>query len=83
MVIELATFSHTGQIHGAFKAFVKEQITQKLIAFEVDPKPSKIRSTMKWWSKRISVVIAKTAIDARREKRSYNCSGLRVCFTVI
>ena len=56
-----AVFSHTGQIHGAFKAFVKEQITQKLVAFEGDPKPSKVRSMMKWWSKCISVVIAKTA----------------------
>ena len=56
-----AVFSHTGQIHGAFKAFVKEQITQKLVAFEGDPKPSKTRSVMKWWSKCISVVIAKTA----------------------
>ena len=29
-----AVFSHTGQIHGEFKAFVKEQIKQKLVAFE-------------------------------------------------
>jgi hypothetical protein len=56
-----AVFSHAGQIHGAFKAFVKEQITQKLVAFEGDPKPSKVRSMMRWWSKCISVVIAKTA----------------------
>ena len=51
----------TGQIHGEFKAFVKEQITQKLVAFEGEPRPSKISSMMKWWSKCISVVIAKTA----------------------
>ena len=50
-----AVFSHTGQIHGAFKAFVKEQITQKLVAFEGEPKPSKISSMMKWWSRCISV----------------------------
>ena len=56
-----AVFSHTGQIHGEFKAFVKEQITQKLVAFEGDPKPSKISSMMKWWSKCTSVAIAKTA----------------------
>ena len=56
-----AVFSHTGQIHGVFKAFVKEQITQKLVAFEGDPKPSKINSIMKWWSRCISVAIAKTA----------------------
>ena len=31
-----AVFSHTGQIHGEFKSFVKEQIKQKLVAFEGD-----------------------------------------------
>ena len=56
-----AVFSHTGQIHGYFKAFVKEQIKQKLVAFEGDAKPSKTRSAMKWWSKCISMAIAKTA----------------------
>ena len=56
-----AVFSHTGQIHGEFKSFVKEQIKQKLVAFEGDAKASKTRSVMKWWSKCISVVIAKTA----------------------
>ena len=56
-----AVFSHTGQTHDVFKAFVKEQITQKLVAFEGDPKPSKINSIMKWWSRCISVAIAKTA----------------------
>ena len=56
-------FSHTGQIHihGEFKAFVKEQIKQKLVASEGDAKASKIRSVMKWWSKCLSVAIAKTA----------------------
>ena len=56
-----AVFSHTGQIHGEFRAFVKEQITQKLVAFEGEAKASKIRSVMKWWSKCISMAIAKTA----------------------
>ena len=56
-----AVFSHTGQIHGDFKAFVREQIKQKLVAFEGDAKPSKTRSAMKWWSKCISMAIAKTA----------------------
>ena len=46
-----AVFSHTGQIHGEFKAFVKEQIKQKLVAFEGAAKPSKTRSAMKWGSK--------------------------------
>ena len=53
-------YSHTGQIHGKFKAFVKEQIRHKLIAFEGEMKSSKIRSVMKWWSKCISMAIAKT-----------------------
>ena len=56
-----AVFSHTGQIHGEFKAFVKEQIKQKLVAFEGDAKVSKTRAAMKWWSKCISMAIAKTA----------------------
>jgi len=50
-----AVFSHTGQIHGEFKAFVKEQIKQKLVAFEGDAKASKTRSVMKWWSKCICI----------------------------
>ena len=56
-----AVFSNTGQVHGEFRAFVKEQITQKLVAFEGEAKASKISSMMKWWSKCISVAIAKTA----------------------
>ena len=54
---------HSGQIHGEFKAFVKEQIKQKLVAFDGDAKASKTRSAMKWWwwSKCISMAIAKTA----------------------
>ena len=36
-------------------------IRQYLITFEGQAKPSKIKSVMKWWSKCISMVIAKTA----------------------
>ena len=57
-----AVFSHTGQIHCEFKALVKEQTRHKLIAFEGEVKSSKIRSVMKWWSRCISMTIAKTAI---------------------
>ena len=32
-----------------------------MVAFEGDAKPSKTSSAMKWWSKRISMAIAKTA----------------------
>ena len=56
-----AVFSHTGQIHEAFKMFVKEQIRLKLQAFEGEVKRSKVRSYMNWWIKCISAVIVKTA----------------------
>ena len=56
-----AVFSHIGQIYGELKALVKEQIRHKLIAFEREATSSKIRSVMKWWSKYISMAIAKTA----------------------
>ena len=54
-------FSHTGQVHEAFKAFAKEQIRAKLEHFEGPVKNSKVRSHMNWWVKCISAVIAKTA----------------------
>ena len=56
-----AVFSHTGQIHEAFKIFVKEQIRLKFEAFEGEVKRSKVRSYMNWWIKCISAVIVKTA----------------------
>ena len=48
-----AVFSHTGQTYGEFKALVKEQIRHKLMSFEGKVKSSKVRSVMKWWSRRI------------------------------
>ena len=56
-----AIFSHTGQINDEFKALVREQIRYKLIDVEGEPKTSKIRAGMKWWTKCISMAIAKTA----------------------
>ena len=56
-----AIFSHTGQTHDAFKGLLMEQIRHKLIAFEGQAKPSKVKSVMKRWSKCISMVIARTA----------------------
>ena len=56
-----AVFFHTGQIHDEFKALVREQIRHKLIDVEGEPKSSKIRAGMKWWTKCISMAIAKTA----------------------
>ena len=37
-----AIFSHTGQIHAAFKCLLGEQIRPKLIAFEGQVKSSKL-----------------------------------------
>merc|ERR1712146_445866 len=56
-----AVFPNTGQIHDEFELLVKEQVRQKLIAFEGEAKRSKVRSSMKWWFKCISLVTAKTA----------------------
>ena len=50
-----AVFSHTGQIHDDFKALVREQIRYKLIDVEGEPKSSKIRAVMKWWTRCISM----------------------------
>ena len=61
-----AIFSHTGQIDAAFKDLLGEQIRHKFIAFEGQAKPSKINSVMKWWSKCISMVIAKTKTASMR-----------------
>ena len=65
-LFRLSFASHTGQIHAAFKCLLREQTRHKLIAFEGLAKPSKINSAMKWWSKRISMVIAKTASRNKR-----------------
>ena len=40
-------FSHTGQIHTAFKDLIREQIRQKIVTFENQAKPSKINSVFK------------------------------------
>merc|ERR1712146_832514 len=53
-------FSHTGQIHGVFKSFVKEQIRSNLEHFEGPVERSNVRSYMNWWVKCISAVIVKT-----------------------
>ena len=58
MKIIPAIFSHTGQIYDAFKDFLREQIRYKIVAFEGYAKSSNVSSSMKWWSKCISMVIA-------------------------
>ena len=52
-----AVFSRIVQIHGEFKGLIKERISQKLIHSEGEARKSKVRSTMKWWSKCISTII--------------------------
>ena len=61
MTLLSGVFSHTGQTHTVFKDLIREQIRQKFVDFENQAKPSKINSVFKWWSKCISMVIAKTA----------------------
>ena len=56
-----AAFSHTGQIHKSIKRLIAEQIRNKLAFSEGVAKQSRVRSTMRWWTKCISMVIAKTA----------------------
>ena len=56
-----AVFSHTGQIHKSIKRLIAEQIRNKLAFSEGVVKQSGVRSTMRWWTKCISMVIAKTA----------------------
>ena len=69
-------FSHTGQVHEAFKVFAKEQIRAKLEHFEGPVKNSKVRSHMNWWVKCISAVIAKTASrNVEAERLNYGQSG--------
>ena len=46
---------------GCTARIVREQIRYKLIDVEGEPKSSKIRAVMKWWTRCISMAIAKTA----------------------
>ena len=55
-----AVFSHTGQIHESIKRLIVEQIRRKLMLLEGETKQSRVKSTMKWWPKCISMVVAKT-----------------------
>ena len=64
-----AVFSHTGQIHEAFKIFVKEQIRLKLEAFEGNVKRLKVRSYMNCVSERRHVIYW-----------IYLCDVFRMCF---
>ena len=54
-------FSHTGQIHESIKRLIAEQIRHKLTLSEGEAKQPRVRSTMRWWTKCVSMAIAKTA----------------------
>ena len=56
-----AAFSRTGQTHESIKRLVTEQIRHKLKLSEGEAKQSRVKSTVRWWTKCISTVIAKTA----------------------
>ena len=40
---------------------IAEQIRHKITFLEGEAKQSRVRSAMRWWTKRVSMVIAKTA----------------------
>ena len=54
-------YQYYGQIHKSIKRLIAEQIRNKLAFSEGVVKQSRVRSTMRWWTKCISMVIAKTA----------------------
>ena len=56
-----AVLSHTGQMHKSIKRLIIEQIRRALAFSEGVVKQSRVRSTMRWWTKCISMAIAKTA----------------------
>ena len=53
-----AVFSHTGQMHGEVKRFIKDQIRLQLTYTEGEAKSSKVELAFRWWSKCISSVIS-------------------------
>ena len=56
-----AVFSHTGQMHGEVKRFIKDQIRLQLTYTEGEAKSSKVQLAFRWWSKCLSSVISRTA----------------------
>ena len=54
-------FSHTGQMHGEVKRFIKDQIRLQLTYTEGEAKSSKVQLAFRWWSKCLSSVISRTA----------------------
>ena len=62
-----AVFSHTGQMHGEVKRFIKDQIRLQLTYTAGEPKSSKVELVFRWWSKCcISSVISRTASSEQK-----------------
>ena len=55
----ITTICYSGQIHESIKRLITEQIRHKLILSEGEAKQSRVKSTMIWWIKCVSMVIAK------------------------
>ena len=53
--------SHNGQFHEPIKRLIAGQTRHRLILSKGHAKQSRVRSTMRWWTKCVSMVIAKTA----------------------
>ena len=76
-------FVPAGQIHESIKRLITEQIRHKLILSEGENKQSRVKSTMRWWTKCVSMVIAKTTsknIAAKAGKMSEAVSGAQASF---
>ena len=71
-----AVFSHTGQFHKSIKRLIAEPIRNKLAFSEGVVKQSRVRSTMRWWTKCISMVIAKTASRNVAFKTNVMCQAV-------
>ena len=54
-------FVPAGQIHESIKRLITEQARHKLMLSEGEWKQSRVKSTVRWWTKRVSMLIAKTA----------------------
>merc|ERR1712023_564724 len=79
-----AVFSHTGQMHGEIKRFIKDQIRLQLTYTEGEAKSSKVELAFRWWSKCISSVISRTAsrnvlFSSARISKALNVDRVHVC----
>ena len=60
VIINVASCHVKLHVSSVYVSLLREQICQNLVALEGQTKPSKIKSVLKWWSKCVSMVIAKT-----------------------